>query len=184
MAGILGVLFFGVSVLAHRTAPYPSHDQTVFSQLGLLVFGNGPLYVVLQFATAAILTLAANTAYADFPRLSSIIARDGYLPRQLANRGDRLVFSNGVLFLGAAAALLIIGVRRPDQHADPAVRGRRVHVVHALAVRHGEAPPEGTREGLEAQRRHQRLRLPRDRRRSSSSSRAPSSPRARGSRSS
>ena len=71
-------------MLAHRTAPYPSHDQTVFSQMGLLVFGNGPLYVVLQFATAAILTLAANTAYADFPRLSSIIARDGYLPRQLA----------------------------------------------------------------------------------------------------
>jgi amino acid transporter len=108
MAGILGVLFFGVSLLAHRTAPYPSHEQTVFSQLGLLVFGNGPLYVILQFATAAILTLAANTAYADFPRLSSIIARDGYLPRQLANRGDRLVFSNGVLVLGGAAALLII----------------------------------------------------------------------------
>lgn len=108
MAIILGVLFFGVSVLAHRTAPYPSHEQTVFSQMGLLVFGNGPLYVILQFATAAILTLAANTAYADFPRLSSIIARDGYLPRQLANRGDRLVFSNGVLFLGGAAALLII----------------------------------------------------------------------------
>ncbi len=108
MAIILGVLFFGVSLLAHRTSPYPSHEQTVFSQLGLLVFGNGPLYVILQFATAAILTLAANTAYADFPRLSSIIARDGYLPRQLANRGDRLVFSNGVLVLASAAALLII----------------------------------------------------------------------------
>ena len=108
MAIILGVLFFGVSLLAHRVAPYPSHEQTVFSQMGLLVFGNGPLYVILQFATAAILTLAANTAYADFPRLSSIIARDGYLPRQLANRGDRLVFSNGVLVLGGAAALLII----------------------------------------------------------------------------
>jgi amino acid transporter len=108
MGAILGLLFFGVSLLAHRTAPYPSHEQTVFSQLGLLVFGNGPLYVILQFATAAILTLAANTAYADFPRLSSIIARDGYLPRQLANRGDRLVFSNGVLFLGGAAGLLII----------------------------------------------------------------------------
>ncbi len=108
MAIILGVLFFGVSLLAHRTAPYPSHEQTVFSQMGLLVFGNGPLYVILQFATAAILTLAANTAYADFPRLSSIIARDGYLPRQLANRGDRLVFSNGVLVLASAAAVLII----------------------------------------------------------------------------
>ena len=108
MAFILGTLFFGVSVLAHRTQPYPSHDQTVFSQMGLLVFGNGPVYVVLQFATAAILTLAANTAYADFPRLSSIIARDGYLPRQFANRGDRLVFSNGVLFLAGAAGVLIV----------------------------------------------------------------------------
>ena len=64
--------------------------------------------LVLQFATAAILTLAANTAYADFPRLSSIIARDGYLPRQLANRGDRLVFSNGVLVLAGAAGVLIV----------------------------------------------------------------------------
>jgi amino acid transporter len=108
MAFVLGILFFGVSILAHRTQPYPSHDQTVFSQMGLLVFGNGPVYVVLQFATAAILTLAANTAYADFPRLSSIIARDGYLPRQFANRGDRLVFSNGVLFLAGAAGVLII----------------------------------------------------------------------------
>ena len=62
-------------MLAHRTHPFPSHEQTVFSQMGLLVFGDGPLYVVLQFATAAILTLAANTAYADFPRLSSIIAQ-------------------------------------------------------------------------------------------------------------
>jgi hypothetical protein len=72
------------------------------------VFGDGPVYVLLQFATAAILTLAANTAYADFPRLSSIIARDGYLPRQLANRGDRLVFSNGILVLSGLAGLLIV----------------------------------------------------------------------------
>jgi hypothetical protein len=98
----------GVSILAHHLHPYPSKTQTVFSQLGHAVFGNGPVYVFLQFATAAILTLAANTAYADFPRLSSIIARDGYLPRQLANRGDRLVFSNGILALAGAAALLII----------------------------------------------------------------------------
>ena len=77
--------------------------------MGVAVWGSGTfMYVVLQFATAAILTLAANTAYADFPRLSSIIARDGYLPRQLANRGDRLVFSNGVLVLAGAAGLLII----------------------------------------------------------------------------
>ena len=108
MGLILGSLFFGVSVLAHHIHPYPSEVQTVFSQMGLLVFGDGPIYVVLQVATAAILTLAANTAYADFPRLSSIIAHDKYLPRQLANRGDRLVFSNGVLVLAGAAAVLIV----------------------------------------------------------------------------
>jgi amino acid transporter len=108
MAVILGTLFFGVSVLAHHLHPYPSHDETVFSQMGRAVFGQGPIYVVLQFATAAILTLAANTAYADFPRLSSIIARDGYLPRQFANRGDRLVFSNGIVFLAVAAGALLV----------------------------------------------------------------------------
>jgi amino acid transporter len=108
MGIVLGSLFLGVSVLAHHLRPYPSHDETVFSQMGHAVFGNGPLYVVLQFATAAILTLAANTAYADFPRLSSIIARDGYLPRQFANRGDRLVFSNGVVFLAGLAGLLLV----------------------------------------------------------------------------
>ncbi|MBV8984972.1 MAG: APC family permease [Acidimicrobiia bacterium] len=108
MGVILGVLFFGVSILAHRLHPYPSHDETVISEMGRAVYGGGPIYWILQFSTAAILTLAANTAYADFPRLSSIIARDGYLPRQFANRGDRLVFSNGVLFLATAAAILIV----------------------------------------------------------------------------
>jgi amino acid transporter len=109
MGCILGSLFMGVQILAHRLGPYPSEKTTVMSQLGTAVFGSGTfLYVVLQFATAAILTLAANTAYADFPRLSSIIAHDGYLPRQLANRGDRLVFSNGVLVLATAAGGLII----------------------------------------------------------------------------
>ncbi|MEY2567549.1 MAG: hypothetical protein QOE35_2078 [Actinomycetota bacterium] len=109
MGLILGTLFLGVNVLAHHLQPYPSHDETVLSQLGRSVFGKGsPLYVILQFSTAAILTLAANTAYADFPRLSSIIARDGYLPRQFANRGDRLVFSNGIVFLALAAGGLLV----------------------------------------------------------------------------
>ncbi len=105
---ILGSLFFGVSVLAHHLHPYPSHEETVISQMGRVVYGGGPIYVILQFATAAILTLAANTAYAGFPWLSSIIARDGYLPRQLASRGDRLVFSNGIVILAVLASLLII----------------------------------------------------------------------------
>ena len=81
MGVILGSLFLGVSVLAHHLHPIPLETgESVFSQMGRTVFGQGVLYYVLQGATAAILTLAANTAYADFPRLSSIIARDGYLP--------------------------------------------------------------------------------------------------------
>ena len=108
MAVILGTLFFGTAVLAHHLHPYPTHDETVISQLGRVVFGEGPIYVILQFATAAILTLAANTAYAGFPWLSSIIAKDGFLPRQFANRGDRLVFSNGIVFLAVAAAVLLV----------------------------------------------------------------------------
>ena len=109
MGVLLGSLFIGVSVLAHHLQPFPSHDETVVSQMGRAVFGSGsPIYVVLQFATAGILVLAANTAYADFPRLTSIISRDGYLLRQFANRGDRLVFSNGILFLAGASAALIV----------------------------------------------------------------------------
>src|SRR5439155_25879254 len=82
--------------------------ETVISDMGRAIYGGGPFYWVFKFATAAILTLAANTAYADFPRLSSIIASDGYLPRQFANRGDRLVFSNGVVFLALAASGLLV----------------------------------------------------------------------------
>lgn len=108
MGIVLGTLFFGISLLAQRLHPYPSHDQTVFAQLGLVVFGNGVVFLVLQLSTAAILTLAANTAFNGFPQLTSIIAKDGYLPRQFANRGDRLVFSNGVVFLGGAAAVLLV----------------------------------------------------------------------------
>ena len=82
--------------------------QTVLAQMAQGIFGNNVFYYGLQFGTFAILILAANTAFADFPRLSSIIARDGFLPRQLANRGDRLVFSNGVLVLSSMAGVLIV----------------------------------------------------------------------------
>jgi amino acid transporter len=105
-ATILGVLFFGIAVLAHRLEPTLSEDQTILSQMGRYVFGDGPLYLLLQAATAAILTLSANTAFADFPRLSGIIARDGYLPRQLSQRGDRLVLSNGIIVLALASGAL------------------------------------------------------------------------------
>jgi amino acid transporter len=108
MGALLGSLFFGISLLASRLHPYPSHEKTVLSQLSGAVFGEGVLFVILQFATAAILVLAANTAYNGFPSLTSIIARDGYLQRQLAHRGDRLVFSNGIFVLAGLAALLLI----------------------------------------------------------------------------
>ncbi|HYH48791.1 MAG TPA: APC family permease [Acidimicrobiia bacterium] len=110
MIAILGSFFFGISVLAHRIRPTLSEDETVLSVLGDAVFGRGSFaYILLQASTAAILILAANTAYTAFPTMCSIIARDGYLPRQLFNRGDRLVFSNGVLLLALAASGLLIG---------------------------------------------------------------------------
>jgi amino acid transporter len=110
MGLILGTLFFGVSVLAQHLKPIPAEGaETLLSTMGRHVFGDGnPLYLLLQFSTFAILILAANTAYADFPRLSGIVAADGFLPRQLSNRGDRLVFSNGIIVLSALAAVLIV----------------------------------------------------------------------------
>jgi amino acid transporter len=109
MATILGTTFIGVSVLASHLHPYRGeNDPTVIALMAEYLYnGKGVLFWVTQLATFAILILAANTAYADFPRLSSIIARDGYLPRQLANRGDRLVFSNGIIFLALIAGILI-----------------------------------------------------------------------------
>jgi amino acid transporter len=110
MVTILGASFFGISVLAHRVHPTLSEHETLLSILGDAVFGRGSVaYFVLQASTAAILILAANTAYTAFPTMCSIIARDGYLPRQLFNRGDRLVFSNGILVLAIAAAGLLVG---------------------------------------------------------------------------
>lgn len=109
MGSILGSYFLGISVLANRLQPTPSHEETLLSVMGRAVFGGQTVpYYVLQFATFAILILAANTAFADFPRVSSILAADGYLPHQLANRGDRLVFSNGVLALATVAGALIV----------------------------------------------------------------------------
>jgi amino acid transporter len=108
MVTVLGSFFFGISVLAQNLRPTLNENETILSILGRTVFGDGFLYVVLQAATATILILAANTAYNAFPAVSSIIAKDGFLPRQLFNRGDRLVFSNGILALSLAASALLI----------------------------------------------------------------------------
>ena len=113
MAFILGAMTLGISYLASHLHPvFEEGGDTVLSQMGAAIFGQGSaIYYCLQFATFGILILAANTAYAGFPQLSSNIARDGFLPRQLANRGDRLVFSNGVLILSGMAALLIVAFK-------------------------------------------------------------------------
>ena len=108
MVAILGSFFFGISVLAQKLQPTLNENETILSIIGRAVFGDGLLYVVLQAATATILILAANTAYNAFPAVCSIIAKDGFLPRQLFNRGDRLVFSNGILALSLAAAALLV----------------------------------------------------------------------------
>ncbi len=110
MGAILATGFFGLSVLANQLKPIPQEEgPTVLSMMGSAVFGQDTfLYFALQFATFAILILAANTAFADFPRLSFFVARDGFLPRQLANRGDRLVFSNGILILAGFASILVV----------------------------------------------------------------------------
>ena len=109
MAVILGTCFLGISLLASRLKPYRGeNDPTGIALMAEHVYdGKNVLFWITQIATFAILILAANTAYQGFPGLSSIIARDGYLPRQLANRGDKLVFSNGVIFLAVAAGILV-----------------------------------------------------------------------------
>ncbi|MBI4051415.1 MAG: APC family permease [Elusimicrobia bacterium] len=104
---ILGSLFLGISLLSWLYGITFSDQETLLSQLATVIFGKGLFYAVIQSATASILVLAANTSFADFPRLASILARDSYLPRQMQNLGDRLCFSNGILILGACSALLV-----------------------------------------------------------------------------
>lgn len=111
MAALLTVMFLGITFLAQRYQALPpegNNPETVLSQVGRGVFGGrGIPYAILQGATALILVLAANTAYSDFPRLLSFLARDRFLPRQFGSLGDRLVFSNGILLLALAASILV-----------------------------------------------------------------------------
>lgn len=109
MSTLLGVLFLGIVYLLGVIGAVPSESETVISQLARTVFGNrGLLYLGTITGTTIILVLATNTAFAGFPALSAIIAEDGYMPRQLAYRGSRLVFSRGILSLTGIASLLII----------------------------------------------------------------------------
>jgi amino acid transporter len=111
MSLILGVFFLSITVLAHLYGIVPKEGETAVSLLAEAVFGRNGCYYLVQGSTALILVLAANTSYADFPRLSSLLARDGFLPRQLASLGDRLVFSNGILGLSLAAIALLVAFK-------------------------------------------------------------------------
>ena len=113
---ILIVLFLGITFLAYDFGIAPRHEETVVSQLARHVFGGGAFYFEIQAVTMLILLLAANTSFADFPRLSYFLARDRFIPRQFATQGDRLVFSNGILILSGLAALLLV-IFRGDTHA-------------------------------------------------------------------
>jgi amino acid transporter len=109
MAIILATLFLSISFLASHIGTIPSESETVISQLGRTIFGGrGTLYLLVISATTVILIMAANTAFADFPRLSALAAQDGFLPRQLTFRGSRLVYSNGIITLSIIASILII----------------------------------------------------------------------------
>jgi amino acid transporter len=107
-AAFLGFFLLGVAFLATRYGIVPGHDETVVSILGREVLGKNVLYYAYQVATAGVLFLAANTAYADFPRLAAILGKDRFAPQQMTFRGDRLGFSNGIMLLGVAASVLLI----------------------------------------------------------------------------
>jgi len=122
MGSLLGAMFLGLSILAAHThpVPYESGTPTVISQVGRLVYGNGQfgdiLFYGLQAGTMLILVLAANTSFADFPRLASFHAEDNFMPRQLTKRGHRLVFSNGIIFLAVASiAVLLVTDAKVDR---------------------------------------------------------------------
>ncbi|MFN2624933.1 MAG: APC family permease, partial [Mycobacteriales bacterium] len=114
MGALLGTMFLGLSILAAhmKVAPFARGTPTVISQIGALIYGGTPLghalFYCLQAGTMLILVLAANTSFADFPRLASFQAGDNFMPRQLTKRGHRLVFSNGIIFLAGSAALLVV----------------------------------------------------------------------------
>ena len=108
MAAVLGVVFLGMSYLATVSGAVPSAQESVLSQIGGAIFGSTPMYYLLIFSTMGILVLAAQTSFADFPRLSSILARDGFMPRRFAYRGERLAFNAGIVVLALVASLVVV----------------------------------------------------------------------------
>ena len=108
MGGLLAAMFLGITYLANFFDLIPNEEETIISQLARTLVGEGPFYYIVQAFTALILILAANTAFADFPRLASFLARDKFLPHQFLFRGDRLAFTTGIFVLGVLSSLLVI----------------------------------------------------------------------------
>jgi len=109
MSAILSAMFLSITFLARQIQALPSHTETIFSQIGGLIYGDGSLlYLALLGGTTLILIMAANTSFADFPRLSFFMARDGFLPKQLTYQGSRLVYTYGIILLACFASLLIV----------------------------------------------------------------------------
>jgi amino acid transporter len=120
MAGILGSLLLGITFLAVQIQAIPAESETIISQIARTVYsGRGFLYLATISGTTVILVMAANTAYADFPRLSALTAGDGFLPRQLTFRGSRLVYSYGIVALGLISSLLVIVFKASVTHLIP-----------------------------------------------------------------
>ncbi|MDR0926009.1 MAG: APC family permease [Hungatella sp.] len=119
LVGIIVVIFGGAVLLVTSLNIVPLEGKTVISQLGMAVFGPGPMFYILQFATSLILLLAANTAYNGLPTLLAILAADGFVPRQFMHRGTRLSFSNGILFIFFAAAFLLVIFKAETHYLIP-----------------------------------------------------------------
>jgi amino acid transporter len=121
MAVLLAIMFIGTSLLAYLYQVHPHDNETVISQFARVIFSGSFrwFYFLIQATTALILVLAANTSFADFPRLASLLARDRFLPRQFASRGDRLVFSNGVIILALLSAILVVAFKGDTSRLIP-----------------------------------------------------------------
>ena len=183
LMGVLSItMFMGITLLAHAYALVPNDAETVVSQLARATFGGGTvLYFAAQAATMLILVLAANTAYADFPRLASIVARDRFLPRQFTNSGRSTRVFERHSDSERACRRPPRRIRRRHPRADSALHDRRLRLVHALAGRHGDPLAPVARARLAIERIRERLRRARHRRSFWSSSRSPRRRKARGS---
>lgn len=119
LVGIIITILGGSVLLVTSLNIIPLEGKTVISQLGMAVFGPGPMFYILQFATSLILLLAANTAYNGLPTLLAILAEDGFVPRQFMHRGTRLSFSNGIMFIFFAVAFLLIVFKAETHYLIP-----------------------------------------------------------------